>query len=103
MNKQRRNARKNRSDGDVTRTKILNVGRALCLEFGYDAVTSKDICDAAHTNIAAVNYHFTNRNGLFKEIEKLGHIPSYRELLAENQALKEASKCPLKPLLKSLP
>jgi len=79
--------RKDRSDGLITKQKIIAVARPEFEKRGYEAVTSKDICVLAGVNIAAINYHFGTLDGLKAEVEKLGHIPSYKELKETHQRL----------------
>ncbi|MBR9886025.1 MAG: CerR family C-terminal domain-containing protein, partial [Oceanospirillales bacterium] len=58
-------ARRGRTDGDATRALILEAAGQLFAERGYLDTTSKAICAKAGTNIAAVNYHFGSRDGLY--------------------------------------
>ncbi|OZI26180.1 hypothetical protein CAL26_02215 [Bordetella genomosp. 9] len=54
-----------RADGEVTRANILEAAGQLFAERGYADTTSKAICARAKTNIAAVNYYFGSRDGLY--------------------------------------
>lgn len=54
-----------RTDGEATRARILEAAGQLFAEHGYADTTSKAICERAQTNIAAVNYHFGSRDGLY--------------------------------------
>jgi AcrR family transcriptional regulator len=47
-----------REAGERTRQRLLDATRALIAERGTDAVTLRDITDAAEANVAAVSYHF---------------------------------------------
>jgi len=57
-----------RSDGAETRLQILQVAGRLFAEKGFERTTSREICSAAGTNLAAVNYHFGSRNGLYEAV-----------------------------------
>ena len=59
-----------RSNGvDVeTRDRLLEVGAQLFAARGFSKVTVRDICNRAHANVAAVNYHFGGKAGLYEEI-----------------------------------
>jgi AcrR family transcriptional regulator len=43
-------------------------------EYGYDAVSIRDICKRAGTNVAAVNYYFRDKESLYLETAKFAHI-----------------------------
>jgi AcrR family transcriptional regulator len=47
-----------REAGQRTRERLVDATRALLAERGEDAVTLRDITDAADANVAAVSYHF---------------------------------------------
>ncbi len=54
-----------RRDGAATRDRILNAACRIFAEKGLKAATTADICKLAECNIAAVNYHFGNKNSLY--------------------------------------
>jgi AcrR family transcriptional regulator len=47
---------------------ILQVAGRLFAEKGFERTTSREICTAAGTNLAAVNYHFGSRDGLYEAV-----------------------------------
>jgi TetR/AcrR family transcriptional regulator, regulator of cefoperazone and chloramphenicol sensitivity len=53
-----------------TRARILECAGELFAEKGYEAVTVREICARAGANIAAVNYHFGNKQSLYFEVVK---------------------------------
>ena len=57
---------KQREDGRATREKLLDCAEQLTAKKGFASVTSKEICQMAGTNLAAVNYHFGSRDGLYE-------------------------------------
>lgn len=65
--------RAQRSDGNLTRLHILDVAGQLFAELGYANTTSKAICARAGTNMAAVNYHFGGKDGLYEAVLIEGH------------------------------
>lgn len=54
-----------REDGRETKARIIEVAGPLFAQHGYDGTTSKEICQKAGVNMAAVNYHFGSRDGLY--------------------------------------
>ncbi len=51
-----------------TRERLLATATRLFAEHGFDAVTVRDICELAKANVAAVNYHFGGKAGLYDEV-----------------------------------
>lgn len=60
--------RTSREDGDATKARIIEAAAKLFAERGYAETTSKDICERADINLAAVNYHFGSRDGLYQAV-----------------------------------
>ena len=55
-----------------TRARLLDAAIRLFAEAGFKRVTVRAICRAAHANVAAVNYHFRNKLGLYREVTEVG-------------------------------
>lgn len=51
-----------------TRQRVLEVAARLFADRGFRKVTVRDICTAADANVAAVNYHFRDKMGLYREV-----------------------------------
>ena len=51
-----------------TRERLLKAAERLFAERGFKKVTVRDICRAARANVAAVNYHFGDKDGLYREV-----------------------------------
>jgi AcrR family transcriptional regulator len=86
------NQRMPRTDGDETRTHIIEAAGQLFAIHGFKAVTSKMICAKAQVNAAAVNYHFGNREGLYRAVLLETH-----QYLANVNMLSQLVKSPLSP------
>lgn len=68
--------RRSRTDGEATRLRIIEAAGQVVAEKGYQDTTSKEICKRAGVNLAAVNYHFGSRDGLYLAVisEVMGHL-----------------------------
>jgi len=55
------------SDGE-TRDRLLLAGERLFADRGFKKVTVREICRTARANVAAVNYHFGDKMGLYTEV-----------------------------------
>jgi AcrR family transcriptional regulator len=51
-----------------TRERLLNAATRLFAETGFAKVTVRDICERANANVAAVNYHFGGKVGLYERV-----------------------------------
>jgi TetR/AcrR family transcriptional regulator, regulator of cefoperazone and chloramphenicol sensitivity len=51
-----------------TRERLLTAAERLFADHGFKDVTVRDICRAARANVAAVNYHFGDKLGLYREV-----------------------------------
>lgn len=63
---------------DHTRTRLLEVAAQVFAEVGYQAATIRDIARRAGTNVAAVNYHFGDKLGLYTEVLQYSLAPVER-------------------------
>src|SRR5205823_3421178 len=52
----------------ATRVRVLTVASRLFAANGFEKVTVREICRAADANVAAVNYHFGDKLGLYREV-----------------------------------
>jgi AcrR family transcriptional regulator len=53
---------------DPTRERLLEVAGPVFADRGYQATTIRQICAGAGANVAAVNYHFGDKLGLYTEV-----------------------------------
>jgi TetR/AcrR family transcriptional regulator, regulator of cefoperazone and chloramphenicol sensitivity len=51
-----------------TRERLLAAAKTLFADRGFKKVTVRDICRQASANVAAVNYHFGDKLGLYREV-----------------------------------
>ena len=82
---------------DLTRERILDTAEVLFAQKGYRAVSVREITSAAECNLAAVNYHFGNKENLYLEVFRSRWVPrairvreSFRKSLATQGSLSEA-------------
>jgi TetR/AcrR family transcriptional regulator, regulator of cefoperazone and chloramphenicol sensitivity len=54
-----------------TRERLRSSAERLFAERGFKSVTVREICRAARANVAAVNYHFGDKLGLYREVLRI--------------------------------
>jgi AcrR family transcriptional regulator len=76
---------------ELTRERLLDEAEELFAQRGYHAVSVREITKAAGSNLAAVNYHFGNKQNLYVEVFRLRWLPrasriqqSFRQSLQKN-------------------
>jgi AcrR family transcriptional regulator len=52
----------------TTKDRLIYAASAIFAERGYHDATVAEICEAADANIAAVNYHFSDKENLYREV-----------------------------------
>jgi AcrR family transcriptional regulator len=89
MTPNRKNGRNHHSA--LTRDRILDEAENLFAQKGYHAVSVRAITNAAESNLAAVNYHFGNKQNLYLEVFRSRWLPrasriqkSFRQSLQDN-------------------
>ena len=51
-----------------TRERLIEAAGRLFAENGFEGSTIRGICEDAGANVAAVNYHFRGKEGLYAEV-----------------------------------
>jgi AcrR family transcriptional regulator len=73
-----------------TSTRILNAAELLFVEHGFDGTSMRQITAAAQVNIAAVNYYFGSKDGLYQAVFERRAEPFARISLAKLAELEAA-------------
>ena len=81
-----------REDGHLTRQKLLACAEKLTAQKGFAAVTSKEICQMAGVNVAAVNYHFGSREKLYEAM-----LYDVHDRIIDHTMLQDLAKSDLPP------
>ena len=69
----------------IPRDRILDEAEILFAEKGFHAVTVREITHSAQCNLAAVNYHFGNKENLYLEVFRERWIPRAKRVRAAFQ------------------
>lgn len=99
--------RPTRSDGDQTRLNILEAAGRLIALRGFADTPNKTIAEAAGVDQASINYHFGNRNGLYKATLIEAHrrvikLERLKQILASNSVPKEQIKLLVEELVDAI-
>lgn len=57
-----------KSNGDDTKSRVLDSAEELFSEGGFDGVSSRDITKLAKCNVASINYYFGGKDNLYNEV-----------------------------------
>jgi AcrR family transcriptional regulator len=57
-----------RSDGEQSRERLLHAALELFADHGYAKTSTREIAEAAGTNIAAISYYFGDKAGLYQAV-----------------------------------
>jgi len=60
------------AEGDTTPVQLVAAATEVFAAAGYRGATVRDICRQAGANVAAVNYHFGGKEGLYEEVLRCG-------------------------------
>ena len=102
--------RKSRSGPPVaserTRQRLIDAAGEMFAELGFHHTTVRQICERAGANIAAVNYHFRDKTGLYTEVVRqsmrAAHLDAVRAAFDQNAPAEEIMRAVIKTRLESL-
>jgi len=84
---------------DITRDKIIESAGEVFAEVGFHNATIREICSRAGANVAAVNYHFRDKLGLYTEVLSSCLVTQQTASLEGNLAQLTDPKTALKGLI----
>jgi TetR/AcrR family transcriptional regulator len=73
--KRRSRGRPRSGHSEDVRQKLITAARELFLRYGYRAVSSRQIANAAGVNVAMIRYYFGGKPGLYREVANLMIAP----------------------------
>jgi AcrR family transcriptional regulator len=90
------------SNGEATRRRILTVAERLFAQRGLDAVSVRDITEAARANTAAIHYHFGSKRKLVVAIleRRAGELAERRAVLLDK--IESDSKPELRDVIEAM-
>ena len=99
-------ARETSTPADPTRAKLLEAAGRVFAERGYYAATIREICMRAGANVAAVNYHFHDKMGLYTEVlqqsMRAAQLQSISDTLDGNAPPEETLRAVIRMRLQSM-
>jgi AcrR family transcriptional regulator len=91
---------------DPTRDKLLDVAGRIFADRGYRAATIRQICVAAGANVAAVNYHFGDKLGLYTEVvrqsARIAEFQAAQTVIDQNAPAEDVLRAVIRARLHSL-
>ncbi|HVN18939.1 MAG TPA: CerR family C-terminal domain-containing protein [Dongiaceae bacterium] len=85
---------------DVTREKLIEAAGEVFAEVGFHNATVREICARAGTNIAAVNYYFGEKLGLYSEVLKSSILAQQADALVSSEVLASDARGALEALIR---
>ncbi len=87
---------------ELSRKRLLDAAEILFAEKGYDKTTVREITESAKCNVASINYHFQNKDNLYREVY-IRRVRQLREIriAAIEQVMSRGSKATLEDLIRS--
>lgn len=91
---------------DATRDKLLEAAGRVFAERGYEAATVREICVKAGANVAAVNYHFRDKAGLYVQVlqysMRAAQVEAIRHTLTQDAPPEEILRAVIKLRLQGI-
>src|SRR5579862_6559098 len=91
---------------DPTRAKLIEAAVGVFAEQGYYSATVREICMRAGANVAAVNYYFGGKTGLYTEVleqsVRAAQLESIRDALHQDRPPEETLRAVLRMRMQSL-
>jgi AcrR family transcriptional regulator len=91
---------------DQTRTRLIDAAGEMFAELGFHQTTVRQICQRAGANIAAINYHFRDKTGLYTEVVRqsmrAARLDTVRAAFDQNASPEEILCAVIKARLESL-
>lgn len=80
-----------RKDGIERKAQLLEAATKVFAEKGFRDTTISDICEAAKSNVASVNYYFGSKEDLYAEVWKTAHQKTLKRYPLDNGTGPDAS------------
>lgn len=81
----RNKVKKSRSDGELSRERLLLAAMRLFAEHGYAKASTREIALAAGANVAAISYYFGDKAGLYRAAFAAMSLDPYQNIALYDQ------------------
>lgn len=106
MPRQHGTERQTSGASERTRERLIDAAGEMFAELGFHHTTVRQICNRAGANIAAVNYHFRDKTGLYTEVVRqsmrAAKLEAVRAAFEQNAPPEEILRAVIKTRLESL-
>jgi AcrR family transcriptional regulator len=91
---------------EQTRTRLIDAAGEMFAELGFHHTTVRQICERAGANIAAINYHFRDKTGLYTEVVRqsmrAARLDAVRAAFDQNAPPEQVLRAVIRARLESL-